>query len=55
MFYDKQDKSQQVAYKNMLNIVGKISRIFSESETPYLYYRAHEKIRLMHVARMVLE
>ena len=44
MFYDKQDKSQQVAYKNMLNIVGKISRIFSESETPYLYYRAHENI-----------
>lgn len=44
MFYDKQPKDKQEAYKNMLSIVGSLSKLFSDSVSPYLYYRAHENI-----------
>lgn len=44
MYYDKQPEYQQNNYKTMLEIMGKLSRLFSESATPYLYYRAHENI-----------
>lgn len=44
MFYDKQDVEKQNAYKNMLSIIGSLSRLFSTAEEPYLYYRAHENI-----------
>lgn len=44
MFYDKQSDKEKSAYKNMLRIMGGLSRIFSEAEEPYLYYRAHENI-----------
>ena len=42
MFYDNQPKEKQEAYKEMLIILGSLSRLFSTAEEPYLYYRAHE-------------
>lgn len=44
MFYDIQPDEHKENYKRMLTIVGKLSRLFSTSEAPYLYYRAHENI-----------
>lgn len=44
MFYDKQPLSNQEEYKNMLKIMGQLSNLFSESDCPYLAYRAHENI-----------
>lgn len=44
MFYDKQPISNQNNYKQMLKIMGQLSNLFSESECPYLAYRAHENI-----------
>ena len=43
MFYDNQPKEKKEAYKEMLIILGSLSRLFSTAEEPYLYYRAHEK------------
>ena len=44
MFYDKQPEKNRKAYKEMLNLIGELSRVFSESECPYLPYRAQENI-----------
>lgn len=44
MFYDKQPVSNQDDYKQMLKIMGQLSNLFSESDCPYLAYRAHENI-----------
>ncbi|QTU82527.1 hypothetical protein J7S27_04230 [Carnobacteriaceae bacterium zg-C25] len=44
MFYDKQPVEHQENYKNMLKILGSLSRLFSEADEPYLYYRAHENV-----------
>ncbi len=44
MFYDKQPKAYQDEYKNMLAVIGNLSNLFSESDCPYLAYRAHENI-----------
>lgn len=44
MFYDKQPLSNQEEYKKMLKIMGQLSKLFSESDCPYLAYRAHENI-----------
>lgn len=44
MFYDKQPISNQEDYKQMLKIMGQLSNLFSESDCPYLAYRAHENI-----------
>ena len=44
MFYDKQPTSNQKNYKQMLTIMGQLSNLFSESDCPYLAYRAHENI-----------
>ena len=44
MFYEKQPKEQQENYKEMLKIMGELSNLFSNSESPYLNYRAHENI-----------
>ena len=44
MFYDKQPEKNRNAYKEMLNLIGELSRVFSESDCPYLPYRAHENI-----------
>lgn len=44
MFYENQPTEQRNNYKHMLQIVGSLSNLFSESEQPYLYYRCHENI-----------
>lgn len=44
MFYDRQPREKREEYKRMLAIIGELSRLFSESECPYLAYRAHENI-----------
>lgn len=44
MFYDIQPEEHKENYKRMLTIVGKLSRLFSTADEPYLYYRAHENI-----------
>lgn len=44
MFYDKQPILNQINYKEMLKIMGQLSNLFSESDCPYLAYRAHENI-----------
>lgn len=44
MFYDKQPLSNREEYKGMLKILGQLSNLFSESDCPYLAYRAHENI-----------
>lgn len=44
MFYEKQPVAQREQYKKMLSIVGNLSALFSESDSPYLHYRAHENI-----------
>ncbi|NBK96962.1 MAG: NgoFVII family restriction endonuclease [Erysipelotrichia bacterium] len=42
MFYEKQEKEKQEAYKYILSIIESLSNLFSESKTVMLYYRAHE-------------
>ena len=44
LFYKKQPIEHQENYKDMLKIIGSLSRLFSTSDAPYLYYRAHENI-----------
>ena len=44
MFYENQPIGQRENYKRMLKIVGGLSKLFSESNNPYLYYRCHENI-----------
>ena len=44
MFYEIQPQDQQRQYKRMLSIIGNLTQLFSESNTPYLPYRCHENI-----------
>ena len=44
MFIKAQDESKQEYYSKMLEIVGSLSRLFSESEEPYLQYRIAENL-----------
>ncbi len=44
MFYEKQPVNQRENYKKMLSIIGNLTLLFSESNCPYLPYRAHENI-----------
>ena len=44
MFYEKQPLRQRENYKKMLSIIGNLTQLFSESDCPYLPYRAHENI-----------
>jgi len=44
MFYSTQDLNNQKEYQKFLQVVGSLSNLFSESNTPYLYYRIAEKI-----------
>jgi len=44
MFYNRQSKKEQEKYKNALTMIGNLSKLFSNSSTPYLYYRVAEKI-----------
>ena len=39
MFYENQPVEQKENYKRMLKIVGGLSKLFSESDKPYLYYK----------------
>ena len=44
MFYENQPESSRNNYKKMLTIIGNLTQLFSESDCPYLPYRAHENI-----------
>ncbi len=44
MFYELQPQYQKNNYKKMLSIIGNLTELFSESDCPYLPYRAHENI-----------
>ena len=44
MFYEHQPATQQENYKKMLAVIGNLTQLFSESDCPYLPYRAHENI-----------
>ena len=44
MFYDIQQIDFQHNYQQLLKIVGALSKLSSDSETPYLYYRMAENI-----------
>jgi hypothetical protein len=44
MFIEKQIIAQQEAYKKYLQIIGSLSKLSSDSNIPYLYYRMAEKI-----------
>lgn len=44
MFFNEQLDIQKKEYEKVLKIIWALSNIFSESETPYLYYRIAEKV-----------
>ena len=44
MFYDVQNEEQKESYKKLLEIVGSLTLLFSDSRSPYLPYRCHENI-----------
>ena len=44
MFYLKQDKDSREQYERLLQIIGSLSNLFSDSKIPYLYYRIAEKV-----------
>lgn len=44
MFYDIQPEQEKQQYKQMLSIIGKLTRLFSESTCPYLPYRVQENV-----------
>jgi len=44
MFYKNQNIEYQSQYKRSLELIGSLSNLFSDSKTPYLYYRVAEKI-----------
>ena len=44
MFYQKQPIIQRENYKKMLSIIGSLTELFSESDCPYIPYRAHENV-----------
>jgi hypothetical protein len=44
MFLKNQPQDQQQQYQHFLKIVGSLSNLYSDSKTPYLYYRIAEKL-----------
>ncbi|SMM99920.1 hypothetical protein SPONN_1085 [uncultured Candidatus Thioglobus sp.] len=44
MFFQNQSQDQQEEYQHFLKIVGSLSNLYSDSKTPYLYYRIAEKL-----------
>lgn len=44
MFYIKEDQVLKVKYSEYLKLVGSLSKLFSDSLVPYLYYRVAENI-----------
>lgn len=47
MIYLQSPAENRSAYENYLKIIGSLSSLFSDSNTPYLYYRIAEKIYCM--------
>ena len=43
-FYDSQTKQEQENYKTYLSLLCSLSRLFSNSNAPYLYYRGAENV-----------
>lgn len=43
MFFLEQSKSEQLKYEALLQILGSLSNLFSDSNVPYLYYRWAER------------
>lgn len=43
-FFNNQHNREQSLYTDLLTITGSLSRLFSDSENPFLYYRAAENI-----------
>lgn len=44
MFFEKESKENKRIYEELLESIGRLSNLFSESESPYLDYRAAENI-----------
>jgi NgoFVII restriction endonuclease len=44
MFLNQQPSENQQKYFDLLKAFGALSKLFSENDVPYLYYRAHENI-----------
>ncbi len=44
MFYESQPEKEKQDYKQMLTVLGNLSLLFSESDSPYLHYRVHENM-----------
>ncbi len=44
MFIENQQESKRDYYKKMLQTAGALSKLFSDSEMPYLYYRVAENL-----------
>lgn len=44
MFYNLQGETEKLEYEESLKTIGSLSNLFSDSTTPYLYYRVAEKI-----------
>ena len=44
MFFQDQKSKYKLEYENFLKIAGCLSNLFSESTTPYLYYRIAERV-----------
>ena len=44
MFINQQDKTQVEYYEKMLKIIGSLSKLSSDSEEPFLYYRVAENL-----------
>ena len=47
MYYRNQSNYKKNKYKKLLKAIGQLSGIFSDSDKPYLSYRAHERIFVM--------
>lgn len=43
-FWNTQDNKSKERYIHFLKLLGNLSNLFSESSTPFLYYRAHENL-----------
>ncbi|MEL3908134.1 MAG: NgoFVII family restriction endonuclease [Treponemataceae bacterium] len=43
-FFNKQKKEQKTEYLKLLEIMGKLSQLFSDNKIPYLHYRSMENI-----------
>jgi hypothetical protein len=44
MFINSQEQKKKDYYEKMLKTMGSLSKLFSESDTPYLYYRVAENL-----------